>query len=374
MSEEGSHHHKADAVISISEFNESPEQAVRSVLDNAKRYFCALHIVKYGYDTTAELYPGFQADLQRLAPAVPVHWHSTADTLVTAVHGRALVHIEPDLCVKDGALKTLYEDMEKGDKQNFAVSSITYVDTTNAPGGPASGGGTTFVGAFSFGFLLVILMFDTLRHIVTGFQHHRTADLRGQLVTITYPNRVRVASPPRWWLWWLGTNTATTKHGGAACIQIPSQGWVFVLRTIKTHRGMSLLPTLSPFNPVGGAFWLTGFLLYYFLFAWPVWNYVLPDPSTASSSSMIARWLVRDMSGLHWQVLYLLHTAVVGYVAWTNIEILRWNGLLLPLLVLGYTWYLTVSPLVILYGRFHTSRAAWDRQGNALALPNKKSN
>jgi hypothetical protein len=53
MSEEGPHHHyRADAVISISEFNESPEQAVRSVLENAQRYFCALHIVKYGYDTT----------------------------------------------------------------------------------------------------------------------------------------------------------------------------------------------------------------------------------------------------------------------------------------------------------------------------------
>ena len=332
---------KVCAVISISEFDESCEQAVASILENPS-YFDQLLLVKQGFSSLTEPYKGFQADVGELEKlGINVSWQSQLN--VAACKARAIVRLEPDVRVTDGAIKTLIDDMlEQSDsKDHFAVSSILILDTEKSP---------PLVESMSYGFLLVIMMLDSFRSLFAMFRYNRTVDLRGQLLSISFPNRVRLA-PNRWWAWWIGTGICRTRYGGSAAIQMPDekdQGVSFVLRTIKTH------------NHMGIGIWMLFFFIYYALFAFPIWNWFL------SPHSMLGRWLVRDMTALYWLIPYILHTALVAIVAWWSAEFPKtyvpfagYRGLLLPIQVLLYTFYLTASPLVLVYGRFHLSRAAW---------------
>lgn len=329
---------RVSAVIRISEFDESPEQAVQTVLENPQ-FFKDLHIVKFGYSTVEKLYPEWPTDLEALEKLglSPV-WHADLDLRKLETH--AIVELTPDLRATDGALTALIEDMNKygGSCDHYAVSSITFVEYAKRPTP-----GVVLEALLSYGFLLVVLMMDTFRSAINLFQYHRTVDLRATFTMATYGERVRLA-PNRWWMWWFFTGTCTSKRGGAACMQVPSekdQGLQFVLRTIKTHRSLGI------------GLWIFGFALYYFFFAWPYWNYLV-DPRTRLGS-----WLSRDMTALYWMIPYLLHTALVGWVAWQWIEL---PFRLLPLLIIGYTFVLTVSPIILFYARFHSSRAAWKRK------------
>lgn len=340
---------KASVIITISDADESPEQAVSSVIEN-HRFFRDLHIIKFGYSTHAELYPGWSQDLERLNELnmAPI-WHSELDA--SKLQSRAAIHIEPDLRVADGALAMLHKDIDRYTNcEHFAVSSITYIEASpEAKRDPRA-----WIEAMSYGFLLVIMMMDSLRSLVSLFQYHRTTDLRAQLVTTTFPNRVRLASS-RWWMWWIGTGMGTIKRGGPACMQIPAakdQGIAFVLRTIKTHKHM------------GVGIWIIGYVLYYLMFGWPWWNAFI------STNWRFTAWFARDMSSLFWIITYMLHTVVVGYIALIYME---FPLKMLPLQVLLYTFYLTASPVIFIYGRFHTSRASWiSAKSTALVRQKKK--
>jgi len=327
---------EGSAVIKIDEFDTSPQQAIRSILEN-HQYFKDVHLVKHGYSSHESLYPGFQEDLEKLRQAgLPVTWHSELDPPVLVT--KAAISLPPDVRVTDGALSTLQQDMLKhgANCDHFAVSSVTYIELDEGD----ERNPRVWLEALSYGFLLVILMLDTFRSIVSLFQYHRTVDLRADFLTVTYPNRTRIA-PDRWWRWWIGTGICYARRAGAACMQLPDpkdQGLKFVLRTIKTHRAMG----------IGG--WILGFLFYYAFFSWPWWNNLI-DPH-----SRLGSWICRDMTALYWQIPYLLHTAVVGWMAWQYFE---FPLKMLPLQVLLYTFYLTLSPIIFFYGRFHSSRAAW---------------
>ncbi len=332
---------RVSAIITISAADESPEQAVTSVLEN-QRFFEDLHIVKFGYSSHAHLYNGWDQDLEDLkACGLDPVWHSELD--VSKLRSRAAIEIEPDLRVCDGAFCTLFKDMETNTNcDHFGVSSITYIRLEDHKDPRA------WIEALTYGFLLVVMMLDSLRSLANLSLYHRSVDLRGRLITTTWPNRVRLA-PHRgwvwytgWFTWWFQSGISTSKHAGAACMQLPSQkdqGFALVLRTIKTHKHM------------GFGIWLIGYLLYWLLFAWPIWTpFVNPH-------SRIGMWFARDMTALYWIIPYMLHTVVVGYIAWLYMEFpLR----LLPLQVVLYTFYLTASPAIFLYARFHKPRGAWE--------------
>jgi hypothetical protein len=353
---------RASAIICISAADESPEQAIASVLEN-QQFFEDVHIVKFGYSSHAQLYPQWDIDLKelRVLGLDPV-WHSELDT--SKIKTRAPIYIEPDLRVSDGALTAMFADMEYNyNCDHFAVSSITFIELKNTRDPRA------VLEVMTYGFLLVVLMLDTMRSMISLGLYHRTADLRCRLITGTWPNRVRLAPLRNWvwyagWVpWWLQSGISTAKSTESACMQLPSQkdqGWAFVLRTIKTHRYM------------GAGIWIAGYLFYWFLFSWPFWTPLF------NPASGIGKWMSRDMSAWYWLALYGLHTLIVGYVGTSYMQFpLR----LLPLQVLLYTFYLTVSPVVFLYGRFHKPRVSWDttaaaamaeRRADAAVVGNQK--
>lgn len=344
-----------DAVISISSFGESPKRAIRSVLRYPKR-FKALHIVQHGYSTTHSFYKGWSEDLQLLKRnGLDPIWHSKLDP--DKLVSQAVIHIEPDLQVKDGALDLLCEDMKDNNKWNshFAVSSITCLETVTNWKDYAS---TVF-----YGFIVVLAVFDSLRSFFNGFRYHRTVDLRGQTTYTTFPKKVELA-PTRWWTWLLFTRTNVLIKGGSALLQIPTyadRGFNFVLRTIQTHRHLGI------------GIWIPWFFVYYMFFAWPWWSpifahYKIPYLTKVFGWILereppfywIVEWTILGRSGVHfnpaWQILHFLHLIMVGFITWMYVVLPPKMG---GGIVIMYPIYLMFAPLLFLYGQFHVSRNSW---------------
>jgi hypothetical protein len=330
--------HRLSAVIEVSEFGESPENAIKSVIE-LNKYFADVHLVKFGYDTSEPLYDDFLEDVTKLGDKLT--WHSTFDHHKAKT--RAICYIAPDLVVSDGALKTLVADMIQGNNSDhFAIKSITVIEFPSPK--PTI---RDYLETLSYGFLLVVMMLDALRAFWSVRQYHRTADLRVRFLNTTWPNNVRLA-PYNWHLWLFFTRTSAYKDAGSGCEQVPSrpedQGFSFVLRTIKTHNHMYI--------KYGS--WFLGYLVYWYLFSYPFWN------SWFDPNSRIGWWIVRDLNNTAWMIAYLAHAFLVGYYAWQYMMFPI--GILLPFQVLTYTFYLTLSPIVILFGRFYSSRNLWKKK------------
>jgi len=337
------------AVICISEFAECPAPGIQSVLRN-KAYFSELHLVQHGYDANRNLYPEYADDKEALAEAgITLKWHSRFDP--DKAHTHAVVYVQPDMQVADGAMAMLHEEMNYDAKHapqrtHFAYSAITSIRLTERQKRDPK---QWFQSGF-YGFLIVVMMLDWLRALFqppffpfvwNTYKYHKTSDLRAVTLSTTYPHRARLA--PESWSWWLwNPGQSRIKSGGAALLNTPKDndvGLPYVLRTIKLH------------NHLGYGWWVFGFAFYYMIFAWPWWNVLI----TRFGFSLLYP-LMHDPWEWYWMLLYVLHTLVVAVVALMNMEL---PLVMLPLQVLLYTFYLTLFPLMLIYGRFHMSRAAW---------------
>jgi len=168
------------AVIKISEFDESPEEAIVSVIKNST-YFVDLHIVKTGYNTQVDLYSNWKNDLASLKECgLEPTWHSGSVDL-SKLKAKAKIDIEPDMYISDGALNIFVLNMQKyhDSYDNYAVSSITTLSSDKR-----------FIGVWSYGLLLVIMMLDVFRSYISLFKYYKTTDLRVQFLSTTYPDKV----------------------------------------------------------------------------------------------------------------------------------------------------------------------------------------
>jgi hypothetical protein len=333
-----------EAVITVSEFNECIEPAIKSVIRN-RTYFKGLHIVKYGYNSDENLYADWANDLatlihQNLAPV----WHSEFDP--SKMKQQAVIHIQPDHQIKNGALDILYKDMQKHSGQSlFAVTSETDLSEKKVTI-------KKLLQVPFYGFLLVILALDTLRSLFNLTRYHRTVDLRGQTVTTTYPRRAWLTER-RWWLWFFYTRVCGTERGGPALGQTPvekDRGIVFVLRHIKTHMGMGL------------GTWIFLYIFYYYLFAYPWWNGFftsfaktnMPQINTAITN---LQWVfVRNPFSSLSIVVYCLNCIFV--TAFATIYF-TFPYRITALLCVLFPVFLTASPVWFLIGRFYISKASW---------------
>lgn len=342
---------KYDVVIDLTEFAVCCEPAIKSIL----RYpslFKALHLVQPGYSSTAKLYPSWDDHLARLeALGLTPIWHTAlnADKLET----RAVIHMQPDHQMRDGALEALLQDMHDNNKWNshFAVSSITKLDHPTP-------------GMVFYGFLLVLGVFDSLRSFFNGFRYHRTADLRGQATYITFPATVELA-PFRWWTWLLFTRVSPIQNGGAGSLmQIPlkkDSGINFVMRALKTH------------NHLGIGIWIPFFFVYYALFAWPWWSSFFAVYKIPIISRVLPFILEREPP-FYWifesivlgrtniyvntlgQMIQFLHLAAVGLVTYIYFEFPLNSA---SAFIVLYPFYLAAFPILYVLSYFYTSRETW---------------
>lgn len=320
------------AVITRTDANESLESAIQSIC-RLKHYFCEVHIVQ-GQGQSASQYEGFQADIDSLE--LPVIYHSQQFNPNKLVAAQAIVHIQGDLQISDGAMDNLREDIVDASRfypsvTHFCVESSLKVPTPTTPLGWAL---NTFLG-----FWIVVLMMDFYRAIFNLYKYHKTSDLRAQLVYTTFPNRKQLA-PEKWvtpWIW--NDYMARVIKGGAALLQVPKDnGLQFLLRSLQTHRYMGI------------GIWMIFFLPYYFLCALPWWN-IFFNPTVHTWWSVL---LTRNIFAWYWMFWYVLHVLFVALVTWRSTE--------LPaaiILILLYPVYLTLFPVVYFYGRWHVARETW---------------
>jgi len=313
-------HLKASAVIEISNQGESCRDAVKTVLSNTK-FFCDVHFVYFAGNENTVYYPGFLEDFCALQEA-GLHVHRHARLNLQKLETLMRIDIAPDLDATEGAFYVLFDCFAADPSVNEAgVSSQLYLEASERRR-PSD----IMEAMLFYGFLLVLLVFDTLRSIVRLFRYNRTVDLKGVRLSRVYPHQTR-APPDRWYMWWIFTGVAATQRGASSCIQTPpDSGLALLMRTIRSHRYLTWV----------GLWWL-GFWLYYACFAWPWWNYVL-DPH-----SMLGAWLVRDMSRTFWQLVYVAHTFFAGCITWAYVDEYPYH--LKGLHVLTYTLYLTFFPI-----------------------------
>lgn len=333
-----------EAVITVSDFNESIEPAIKSVVRNHS-YFKALHIVKYGYNSQEDQYGDWQNDLALLTQhnLVPI-WHSEFDA--SRMIQQAVIHIQPDHQIKNGALDVLYGDMQKNYTQSlFSVTSETDLSEKKVTI-------KKLLQVPFYGFLLVVLALDVIRSIWNLTRYHRTVDLRAQTVTTTYPKRAWLTER-RWWLWVFYTRVSGSNGGGAALGQTPTEkdrGIVFVLRHIKTHARMGL------------GVWIFMYIVYYYLFAYPWWNSFFlsfgktPITQVNTAISNMQWLLVRNPFSSLSMIMYCINTIFV--TAFATIYFTFPYRTMTFLCVL-FPAFLTASPIMFLIGRFYISKASW---------------
>lgn len=306
-----------------------------------------VHFVQWGYDSSN---PKWEAGLQALRQAgIPFYAHSELDDdALQTLQSKAVVRLDPALFITDGALRRLVEQMASRSSwsvlsaDHFAMSSEIWI-TPNPRQKPQLGDWAT--AALAYGWLLVVLVLDTLRFWLNFGAYHRNADLTGRLVSTTFPNRT-VLAPHRWWSFWggLGSGIALPLNGAGVCLLVPNveeQGMSFVTRLVRTHRSM------------GWGLWLFGFALYYCCFAFPWWSALLPQ-------EYLPFWWMRQLSlnplawPWWWQLLQAFHLLIVTGISLNQLHV-PWG--LQPLHILLYPLFLASAPVFFFVARESRSRA-----------------
>lgn len=342
------------AVIEVSAWDESPRAAVRSVLDN-RAYFAEVHLVAprrpsyagWPDDRRALLDAGYSATTTTQCDQ-PYEWHSSGvfDANRVGSGVRAAFFIPADMQVTEAAVSALHDDMVNSGSYSpnvahFAISSVTSIHADASEDG--GDWRMNWPGIASYGFLLVLMMLDWMRLVFNLGKYHRTFDLRGEVLQLRFPRWTRRPERPGIMSWLWNRTTARAQYGDSALMHVPSDrdaGFAFVLRSIKTHAHM------------GAGLWILGFLVYYWFFAWPWWN-----PFVQHSSWTLVRVLGKTPFAWYWLTMYVAHTFAVGCLAWLYMDI-PW----LTAHVALYTVFLTLCPPLLVYGRFHVSRATWRRK------------
>lgn len=308
-----------------------------------------VHVVQWGYNSDN---PKWKLGVEALRKAgIPLFVHSTfdqqaQDTLIS----RALVRVDPALYVSDGALKMLIEQMETRSSlplfsnEHFAVSSELWIVTDESEKRNLR---VWSESALAYGWLLVVLVLDTLRYYINLGSYHRNLDLTARLVSVTYPNRT-VLAPHRWWWPWggLGSGIAAPQSGRGGCFVLPAQGeqgMNFVLRVVRAHRYMGI------------GVWLVPFALYYCALAFPWWALVLPQ-------AFVPWWMLMSLDPRawpwYWQMVHLLHLLVVALVSYNQLT-LKVPWVMQSVHILLYPLYLATAPAFFMYARFVRSRALY---------------
>lgn len=318
---------QVSVVITLDASNASPARALESII-NAGPEVRDIHFelcgeadqkVVLGHPNVANLITKFGADA--------VFWHPgflDVQTLQT----QALVRVQPDHVFLASAFYALKKDL----KRHPGCSHFALLSGLNLRATPVS---------WWYGFLVPLLVVDTLASWLTLNQHQRTVDIRAQLIYRTWPGKNRPPSRPSWWRWWIGTRICWTRAGTSFSSQAPSTrdaGLAFVLRTIKQHAH------LSPWK----VWWIALYAAHYL--------FVLTMCALLFTASLGGDGLWTD--GRFSGTVLAFVCAFVAYSIWSRA--VQFPNYSEGLALLLYPVYLLLSPLVLVYGRWHTSQSTLD--------------
>lgn len=202
------------------------------------------------------------------------------------------------------------------------------------------------------GFLPVLAVLDAWRGLANGWGYHVPGDLRVETLTTTYPSRKHVAASGQWccfcWplsLLWSRFAMRRSAPTRASLVQLLRAGDEFghLCHTVRTHPHLTWLNWL----------WLPAFTCYYWFFALPWWNWIVPRLATNFIPALLSN---RDVLRIPFEVLYywplsfpwlVVLTAHVLFfvlpITMRRMQLGLWPTLLSLVL---YPVYLTLSPLL----------------------------
>lgn len=346
---------RIDCVITISGDGESANTGIDSYLRflQSRPDACTktLHIVKQGLSLRDDLSEEARLALEeREITLVP---HNVFDPSLVSTEARAVIFIGPDLQVTEVGMDRLVELLDTYNKSysEFALSSTLKFDLRHHRWRDP----WNWINTSAYGMLIVLLMLDIWRSLVSLTKYHRTVDLRAQTLNVTYPQRAELREG-RWWTWWLWTGVCGVEDGGSDVVQIIDDpevaGWPLVFRTIGQHRRFSL-PALV---------WPACFWIYYFFASWPWWNFLFASSNTQAYGGymqVVHTIFYRDLWKPIWLGFYAIQLVPVLVCTWLYLDLpLRTT----PLHVLAYGGWLAIFPLVFVYARFlRLGRHSWKR-------------
>jgi hypothetical protein len=222
--------------------------------------------------------------------------------------------------------------------------------------------GRLAAGLLWLGFLPVLAVLDWWRGLFSMWGYHCPGDLRAETLVTSYPARKHVEPETPWpWQWLCCSRYAMRRSlpSWRTPVQHLRAGDEFahLCHTIRSHPHMKWFLATWPV-PVANCFWLPGFALYYYLFAFPWWNWVLqryvsgyvPAVLSAGPAAVLrvpfALLYEYPLSRVWWVVLVIHLLFVVTPIVWRRMQLGRWQQ---PLFILFYPFYLTLSPLVWLF-------------------------
>lgn len=315
---------QVSVLITLDGSNASPWRALTSLVDAAE-HVRDIHFELCGEaDQKAVLAHPNVANLIVKFGTESVFWHA-GRLDVQRLQTQALVHVQPDHVFLPAAMYALKKDL----RRYPGCSHFGFLSGLNLTATPTS---------WWYGFLVPLLVVDTLASWLTLNQHTRTVDLRAEFIYRSWPNRNRSPGRPSWWRWWLGTRTCWTRNGTSFCSQAPGTrdaGLPFVLRTVKQHAHF------SPWKP----WWVALYAAHYL--------FVITMCALLLTASAGGDGLFTD--GRFSGTALFFVCALVAYAIWSRAVQFPRNTEVLALLL--YPVYLLLSPAVFLYGRWHTSQA-----------------
>lgn len=333
---------KVSVIVNVSSFGESPFNAIHTIA-SCRKYVSDVHIVKSGGYSDED--PEWSSYLELLRPlSVTVHPTGTLD--LTKVAELAVVEMEAEMVATEGAFEILLGDMMANHKSCdlYAVASVAYIesDPTARWWSPHA-----WWSALAYGYLVVILVFDTIRSLFHLCLYHRSQDLCARFVYRSFP-RVTFLARYRWWTWYFWTGMHSVRRTDGCCIQKPpvEAGWPFVWKTLRTHRG------LAP------GVWLVAYGLYLYHFLYGPISYLMMTKTAAPLDVWMASWCAT----------HALHFLFVIYSSWLYLDLPTGTFCLLILL---YPGYLVTFPVVWLFARYLLV-AKSSRYAVQMILNNKK--
>jgi len=121
---------KLTAAVRITDFRESPENAIKSVLTYPS-YFTRLTIVDLAYDPETEYYEGYTDDVADLEKLHQIQVSVCDKLRVEEIDTKYILHVHPQCSFKRGALDRLLDMVDKSNPQqtDFSLASGTKLDT-----------------------------------------------------------------------------------------------------------------------------------------------------------------------------------------------------------------------------------------------------
>lgn len=321
---------RLSVVVTVSPFDESMSNAVESIA-TCIRFVRDFHVVRPGgYASGDELWTQHMATLTKsgLDPS-DIHVHSSGTLDPSLLKGRAVMELEPDVCVTEGAFETLLTDMVRyrNLSDHYAIASDLFIQS-NAPFL------TQVIPLIMYGYLVVIMALDTFRSFCNKFQYHRTVDVCVRFVYTTFPKQALIARH-RWWTWFLYTGVRPVHPPHGRCTQAPpeaDQGTNLLWRTIRNHRHLGF-PGL----------WMIGFAVYYYV-AMNSYAHVLLLVFRYDKAA-----LAMDVWHSSWLAIHLVHFMIIAYISYVYLDF-PYGALFFHLLF--YPFYLATFPIIWLVMRF----------------------